>query len=159
MGAAGRARVRDTFDWPVVVGGYNALADELADIRNAAPEQQPSHRVNPVKGNPFADFAGFATHQLTPRTRLRLRAGASVMDLQRAAGVRLDAAFAEWRGDLEEAARLIERLAKGNVLTAQELLADFPAERHPVLLMSLAWLAKLGIVDWLEPDLKVLHFY
>jgi hypothetical protein len=45
------------------------------------------------------------------------------------------------------------------VLTAQELLADFPAERHPVLLMSLAWLAKLGIVDWLEPDLKVLRFY
>lgn len=54
---------------------------------------------------------------------------------------------------------LRREVAKGNVLTAQELLADFPAERHPVLLMSLAWLAKLGIVDWLEPDLKVLRFY
>ena len=159
MGAAGRARVRDTFDWPVVVREYNALADELTEIRNAAPEQQPSHRVNPLKGDPFADFVGFATHQLTPRTRLRLRDGASVTDLQRAAGVHLDRAFAEWRGSLEEAARLLERLAKANVLTAQELLAEFPAERHPVLLMSLAWLAKLGIVDWLEPDLKVLHFY
>ena len=159
MGAAGRDRVRDAFDWPVVVRGYNALADELTDIRSAAPEQQPSHRVNPLKGDPFADFVGFATHQLTPRTRLRLRAGASVGDLERAKSVRLDAAFAEWRGSLDEAARLLEPLAKGNVLTAQELLADFPAERHPVLLMSLAWLAKLGIVDWLEPDLKVLRFY
>src|SRR5271165_3277510 len=118
----------------------NALADELTEIRNAGPEQQPSHRVNPLKGDPFADFVGFATHQLTPRTRLRLRAGASVSDLQRTAGVRLDAAFAEWRGSLEEAARLLEPLAKGNVLTAQELLADFPTERHPVLMMSLAWL-------------------
>jgi hypothetical protein len=159
MGAAGRARVRDTFDWPVVVRGYNALADELAEIRNAAPEQRPSHRVNPLKGDPFADFVGFATQQLTPRTRLRLRAGASVADLQRAASVQLDGAFAEWRGSLDEAARLLDRLAKGNVLTMQELLADFPVERHPVLQMSLAWLAKLGIVDWLEPDLKVLRFY
>ncbi len=159
MGAAGRVRVRDTFNWPVVVRGYNALADELAEIRNRAPDQRPSHRVNPLKGDPFADFVGFATHQLTPRTRLRLRACASLSDLQRAAGVHLDGAFAEWRGSLEEAARLLERLAKGNALTVQELLADFPAERHPVLLMSLAWLAKLGIVDWLEPDLKVLRFY
>jgi hypothetical protein len=159
MGVAGRARVRDMFDWPVVVREYNALADELTEIRNAALEQQPSHRVNPLKGDPFADFVGFATQQLTRRTRLRLRDGASVTDLQRAAGVRLDAAFAEWRGDLEEATRMVERLAKGNVLTTQELLAEFPIERHPLLLMSLAWLAKLGIVDWLEPDLKVLRFY
>ncbi len=151
--------MRDAFDWPVVVREYNALADELTEIRNAAPEQQPSHRVNPLKGDPFADFVGFATHQLTPQTLLRLRAGASVTDLQRAAGVHLDGAFAEWRGSLDEAALLLERLAKGNALTAQELLTDFPTERHPVLLMSLAWLAKLGIVDWLEPDLKVLHFY
>ena len=65
------ARVRDMFDRPVVVWRYNALADELAGIRKAAPEQQPSHRVNPLKGESFADFAGFATHQLTSRTRLR----------------------------------------------------------------------------------------
>ena len=49
MGAAGRVRVRDAFDWPVVVRAYNALADELTEIRNAAPEQQPSHRVNPLR--------------------------------------------------------------------------------------------------------------
>jgi hypothetical protein len=67
-----------------------------------------------------------------------------VSDLERAKGVRLDAAFAEWRGSLDEAARLLEPLAKGNVLTAQELLADFPAERHPVLLMSLACLPSSG---------------
>jgi len=52
-----------------------------------------------------------------------------------------------------------EQYAPQTFAKAQELLADFPTERHPVLLMSLAWLAKLGIVDWLEPDLKVLHFY
>ena len=90
---------------------------------------------------------------MTPQTLLRLLAGASVTDLQRAAGVHLDGAFAEWRGSLDEAALLLERLAKGNALTAQELLADFPTERHPVLLMSLAWLAKLGIVDWLASEM------
>jgi glycosyltransferase involved in cell wall biosynthesis len=148
MGAAGRARVREAFDWPVVVSAYNRLADELAEVRAAAPESRPSHRLNPVKGDPFNDFAGFATQQLTSQTRFRLRVGASLSDLNRSATVGLDRAFANWRGSLDEAAHLLERLAQGNVLTVEELLADFPAERHPFLRMSLVWLAKLGIVDW-----------
>ena len=158
MGSAGRARAREAFDWPVVVKQYNDLADELAEIRNAAEEQSTEHRLNPVRGDPFADFAGFPSHRLTPATRLRTRSGAALDDLKRSADVELDKAFAAWRGNLDEAALVLDRLAHGAPLSVQELLVNFPPHRHPAVQMSLIWLAKLGILDWLGGDLKVIRF-
>jgi glycosyltransferase involved in cell wall biosynthesis len=157
MGTAGRARVRDAFDWPVIVGQYNQLIDELRDVRAAGAQHPRISRANPIKGDPFVDFAGFASQRLTSATRLRLRAGAAASDLQRAADVDLDRAFAAWRGTSNEAGLVLERLADGGALSVQELLIDFPDDRHPAVQMSLVWLAKLGILDWLEDDLKIIR--
>jgi glycosyltransferase involved in cell wall biosynthesis len=159
MGTAGRRRVRDALDWSVVAQQYGRLADELGELRNATAELKPVNRAHPVKGDPFADFAGFPTHQLTLRSRLRIRAGASVFDLERAAKVDLDRGFAGWRGNLDEAAVVLKRLADGASLSVEQLLAYFPKDRHLAVQMSLVWLAKLGILDWLEDDLKVVRFY
>ncbi len=105
------------------------------------------------------EFAGFPSHRLTLGTRLRIRLGASASDLQRIAGVDLDRAFAGWRGNLAEAALVLERLTDGGALSVQELLVDFPDDRHPAVQMSLVWLAKLGILDWIEDDSKIIRFY
>jgi glycosyltransferase involved in cell wall biosynthesis len=61
MGAAGRARARETFDWPVVVRQINALVDELAEIRAAAADAPARRLENPVNRDPFIDFAAFAS--------------------------------------------------------------------------------------------------
>jgi len=159
MGAAGRARVREAFNWPVVVNQYVSLADELGEIRHRTVEPQAVHRLHPAKGDPFVDFAGFASHQLRPETRLRVRAGASASDLKRVAIVDLDRAFVRWHGTLEEARQIVERIADVESLSVQELLVDFPEERHPAIQMSLVWLAKLGVLDWIDDNLKVVRFY
>ncbi len=149
MGAAGRERVRQMLDWPVVTGQVRALAEELAQIRAAAADPPRTHRMNPVRGDPFAEFADFASHGLTLDTVVRLRDGASAADLARAQSVGLDAAFAIWRGSLEEAGQVVARLEDGAGLTVRDLLAGFPPERRRLVQMSLVWLAKLGVLDWL----------
>ncbi|WP_374469888.1 glycosyltransferase family 4 protein [Phenylobacterium sp.] len=148
MGAAGRARVRASFDWPVIAGAYRALIGELAAVRRAAPDPPARHRMNPVKGDPFQAFRGFATGQLELDAALFPTAEAARF-LEAAQGVRLDRAFAGWRAGPEECRRALELLVAGEAATVRDLLVAFPAERRRALHMALVWMAKHGIVDWL----------
>ncbi len=146
MGAAGRERIRTTFDWPVVVGEIRALLDELAAIRAAAPDIEPSHRGNPVKGNPFTDFAGFASQVLAPETPLALRPGADPARLVR---TDLDSHAALWRASPAECAEVCGLLASGQAWTVAGVLARFPPARGAALELGIVWMAKLGVIDWL----------
>ncbi|WP_309642860.1 glycosyltransferase family 4 protein [Phenylobacterium sp.] len=146
MGAAGRERIATTFDWPVVVGEIRALLDELAAIRAAAPDVMPSHLTNPPKGDPFADFAGFATQVLSPDTPLALRPGADPANLIR---TDLDGHAAAWRATPDECARVCALLGDGQAATVGEVLAHFPPPRRAALEMAVVWMAKLGVIDWL----------
>lgn len=149
MGQAGRARVRDFCDWPVVAREIRALTEELAEVRAAAPGPAPGPAADPVRGDPFAAFAGFATDLLDLDRTLRLRTGVGAGDLARAGTVELDRAFGAWRGQPAEHARLLEAMADGAPRTVRDLLLAFPADRRRQIHMSLAWMAKLGLVDWL----------
>jgi glycosyltransferase involved in cell wall biosynthesis len=147
MGAAGRARVRDAFDWPVVVRQINGLLRELTQVRAAAEDVQPTQRMNPLRGDPFADFAGFATHALDVETPLRVRPGVTAADLDRA--VDLDKAFSGWRANPEETRLILERVSSGEAPTVKAVLLTFPMERRRHIQMALVWMAKLGLLDWL----------
>jgi len=148
MGAAGRARVRESFDWKVVARQVNALVDDLGRRRAAAAQPPSRHRLSPVKGDPFQDFAGFATAVLAPATPLALAPGASAEQVRRAKDVELDMAFGGWRADLEECARAVELIASVQAATVSDVLAAFPMERRRAVELGLLWLAKRGIVDW-----------
>ena len=149
MGAAGRARVRDAFDWPVVVRQINTLLRELAQVRAGAPQEKKAHRLNPLRGDPFADFAGFATHGLDVEGVMRVRPGVGVADLERIARVDLDKGFAGWRANLDEARLILDRIASGETPTVRAVLLSFPVERRRYVQMCLVWMAKLGLLDWL----------
>ena len=149
MGEAGRRRVRETFDWSVVAPQYTALAAELTAIRNAAPAVSPRSGAHPVKGDPFRDFAGFATTTLTLETRLRLRHGTAAETVERVQSVELDMFAANWRGTMEEALRVLDFLADGEARTVRDLLTNFPTPRRRHVQLSLVWMAKQGFLDWL----------
>ncbi len=75
MGAAGRARARDMFDWGIIVPQYDALWDELARIRNAAVAQKPDllkPRIWPQRPDPFTLFAHYPTRHLTLDTKISI---------------------------------------------------------------------------------------
>jgi len=147
MGAAGRERIRTAFDWPVVARQVNGLVDELTRIRAAAAPPASRHAMNPAKGDPFHDFAGFATEVLTPQTRLVARGDAEALRAMPA--VTLNRAFGGWRATLDECARAWELLSSGEAHTVGEVLAAFPQERRPLVELGLVWMAKYGLVDWL----------
>jgi hypothetical protein len=148
MGAAGRQRVRDAFDWKVVAGQLNALVDDLARRRAAAADPASRHRLHPVKGDPFRDFAGFATAVLTPATPLALAPGASAEQVRATARVTLDSAFPGVRADTEECVRAVELIATGQARTVADVLTAFPVQRRRAVELGLLWLAKHGFVDW-----------
>ncbi len=148
MGAAGQARVRDAFDWPVVARAYRQLFEELARLRPAKPEAA-ARRIHPVKGDPFRDFSRFATQVPTAQTRFRLRAGASLADLERTQSVKLDQTFAGRRASTDECAAALHAIAAAGELTYAEILNGAPAERREALALGVGWMCKLGILDWL----------
>ena len=148
MGEAGRRRICETFDWSVVAPQYTALAAELSAIRKAAPEVKTLSRRHPVKGDPFRDFAGFATSILTLETRLYLRAGVTRQDLERLQLVELDMFAANWRCSIEECQQVFELLSQAGETYAKDLIKAFPLERRRRVHLGLSWMAKQGILDW-----------
>jgi glycosyltransferase involved in cell wall biosynthesis len=151
MGAAGQARVASTFNWPVVVGELNRLFDELAGVRAAAPAPPPPRaRLNPVRGDPYADFAHFATHALTLDSLLNLRPGVTGADVDRAAATELDGMFQKSRAPVADARTIIAHFQATGPCPAKDLLLLFPTPQRRGVLMLLAWMAKLGMIDWME---------
>jgi hypothetical protein len=150
MGAAGRARVREAFDWPVVARQVHALTDELAQVRAAAADPPRRLAADPVKDDPFRAFAHFATQSLTHDTWLRAAPGASAQDVLAATAVALDTAFPTARADPQACARAFELIAAAGRMRAREVMLAFPTPQRRAIEMGLGWMAKLGLLDWLD---------
>lgn len=149
MGEAGRRRVRETFDWRVVAPQYTSLSAELAAIRKAEPTGPSLSKRNPVKGDPFRDFAGFATTTLTMETRLSIRAGVSAASLDACKAIDLDMFAGNWRGNIDEASQAFLLIENEQSLTVRELLLSFPINRRRHIQLSILWMAKQGFLDWM----------
>ncbi|THD58927.1 glycosyltransferase family 4 protein [Phenylobacterium sp.] len=149
MGASGRERVRSMLDWPVVARQIAALADELAEVRRASPDPVMRRPGDPVRGDPFASFAGFPTRVLDADLRIAATPGVSGADV-RGLTATLDVAFPGLRAPLEDCADVLDRLAAGGrAQTVGEVLAAYPLPSRRGIEMGLAWMAKLGLIDWL----------
>ncbi|MEQ9334069.1 glycosyltransferase family 4 protein [Thalassobaculum sp.] len=162
MGAAGRARVRETFDWAVVAGQVNALVDELAAIRATAETAPAGRAPNPVGGDPYRAFAGFATGVLSPQTGLTVRPGVGTHDLERARRVDLDTAYSfwraspdectHWRASPDECTQILELIADGAAGTVKAVLDRFPEPQRFRIERAVLLMAKLGMLDWLPAE-------
>ncbi len=142
MGDAGRRRAREVFDWPIVVEQYVALFAELAE-RRAAGAASGGMRLNPLRADPFADFAALPTEVLTDD----LVVECTERDLPDPA-VGLDVLYPGVRGTDAEARRIVEFLRSRGAMTVRELLAEFPVGRRARVRMSVSWLAKSGTLRW-----------
>jgi starch synthase len=78
LGAAGRQRAREMYDWRVVYGRYQHLWRELSRLRaDAASRLGTSPRVAPGRMDPFAAFRSYPTRMIAPSTFVRLSPGAT----------------------------------------------------------------------------------
>jgi glycosyltransferase involved in cell wall biosynthesis len=157
MGAAGRDRARKLFSWPVVVEQYRQLFSQLTErrLRAAAagvPGSASTHTLDPLRADPFAQFRGYATASMHDDLLLAATSAAGPDAPCPGPSIELDDLFPGLRGSRAEAHRVLQLLREAGPLSVRELLADFSAGRHPFIRMSLVWLAKSGLVDWLGTD-------
>lgn len=148
MGAAGRARAAEVFDWPVVIGQIRDLLGELAAIRTKSGASPLPRPQEPTGLDPFRDFAAFPTTMLEPATRLRVRPGVTAADLARAENVRLDRMARYRRLPLDKTIRVFHLIASGQADDVAAVLAQFPPVLHGPLKLTLVWMCKLGLLDW-----------
>ena len=147
MGAAGRARAKRLFDWPVVIGAYAALWDELDAIRRAAGPTPPG--ADPLHPDPFALFAGFPTRATRPETWFVLAPDWRER-LDRAAGSKLlrrDTDALPAPSDIERLVADLDRRGGAAARSLIEAAAPLPADS---VQRALVWLAKCGVT--LFPD-------
>lgn len=150
MGAAGRERVRTVFDWPVIAKGVDQLVDELAMRReDGRATAHPAGGLQPSKGDPFRDFAGFPSQVLSDETALAVTPGVTAADLEKCQSVALDHTFGGFRAKPEEIAQAFNLIATGACGTVGDVLTrTAPARRGPMQL-GLIWMCKRGLLDWL----------
>jgi hypothetical protein len=102
---------------------------------------------HPTKGDPFRDFAGFATTAMSARTVLAVRPGAGLEDLERSERLALDMFGGNWRGTPDEC-RIILRLLEMAPTPVSDVLAAFPTGRGRRIQLSLLWMCKIGLLSW-----------
>jgi hypothetical protein len=147
LGAAARARARDTFDWRVVIPQYQALWAELARRRTSAPAQAPRGAgENPWHLDPFAMFAAYPTQALShadTATLTRLLPTADLAGILARESVRQVPWALPAVADIEA---LIGALSPDQPAPVGQLIGTFPPEQRAMLERALVWLAKFGLV-------------
>jgi hypothetical protein len=146
MGAAGRQRAVEVYDWRHIIAQYEALWAQLSEIRLA--QAQTLTAVThpwPARMDPFHAFASYPTQILSPETVLhRVDADVEsamnrVADYQGLAMVN----YAKLVIPTEEEIRLALAAAEA---TAADRVAQITEARRPYVLRALAWLMKLGVL-------------
>ena len=152
MGEAGRLSVHQRFDWPVIARLHRKLYSELAELRQAETSADVSgasaRSLHPLRADPFADFAGFASSILQPATELSLALPwpALLHRFQAVSG--LDRMHDQLHASDSELLELLERLGQLQPCDCSTLLEAFPPHRHDSLRLGITWLAKLGCIHW-----------
>ena len=153
MGAAGRLRAQQVFDWKVIIAQYEALWAEQQSVRLAALENTATPAVKlahpwPARMDPFYAFASYPTQALTADTVLCL-ADASVeaatARIQTYQGMAM-VSFAKWVMPSDAEIAAVFKQALSGPQSAQNLVVQINEARKPFVFRTLAWFLKLGVL-------------
>jgi starch synthase len=145
MGDAGRKRVREHYDWSVIIPRYEALWAELGELRNAqARANKPAPW--PARMDPFHAFSGYPTSTLTAKTRLQVvDAGTALERIHTLRKLKMVEFGDPILPTDDEIRAVLSAAAEGQELAA-DLVTAVPAKRRALVLRGLAWLVKIGIL-------------
>lgn len=153
MGAAGRERAQQVYDWKVIIAQYEALWAEqdsvrLAAMQDAAKVPAKLEQPWPARMDPFHAFASYPTLALKPSTMLAL-----VDNSLEAATVRLQTyqamamvSFAKFVLPSDAEVEAVLKQAAAGPQAAIELVQTIDNARKPFVFRTLAWLLKMGIL-------------
>ena len=163
MGEAGRLRATQDYDWRTIIPRYEELWDEQTKIRLAAKKAREegakksgkpiAPSVWPARLDPTIGFANYPTEHLTLATELTL-AESSADEAMLKLGQYKELAMVNYAHFVfptdEEILSVFEVAEKHypNSCSAEELLIGATAQRRPYVLRGLAWLCKLGLLQF-----------
>lgn len=157
MGAEGRTRARESYDWSKIIPQYEMLWQELGKIRLAAGQQKSVEAAAAMKAidslwpgrlDPFFSFSAYATHTFSADTVIALVDETSDLALARAKSyLRLAMVnFAKLVLPSEnELIHVLNALSSGPT-HVKDILQGVAVDRHAFVLRSVGALLKLGIV-------------
>ena len=151
MGAAGKLRVGQSFDWKVVFQQYQALWEQQARMRSEvktsdvwAARLASAPRQSPSRIDPFVAFAHYPTDLIGPEIKVQLRSGSEISAYRRMAADPLYSYATAVLPDVEHAERIFECLLGGPVNVSQLSVAlNVPI---PQLVRACAVMAKMGFI-------------
>ena len=147
LGASGRLRALQEFDWAVVFARYRALWSELDERRRAdAALVPPLPQVVPDRQDPFALFASYPSAQITPASLVTLAPDASLALLRQYRGLAINRVAVASLPTLEEFG-LIFGSIESQPMQVDELLDTLGPCDRPTLLRGLAWLSKMDLLQ------------
>ncbi len=141
LGEAGKARVRQEYDWPVILDRYVDLVQTLGEIRRAAPDEPIFW---PARPDPYRLFADYPTRGAEAGLKV-------VVDPERAKSITsfLDLGVAKYVLDpvVLPAETILELLAEASreSHTVGSLVGE--GARAAARLRALMWLCKMGLLD------------
>ena len=152
LGASGRLRALQEFDWAVVFARYRALWSELDERRRAdAALGPPLPQVVPDRQDPFALFASYPSAQITPASLVTLAPDASLTLLRQYRELAINRFAAASLPTLEEFG-LIFGSIESRPMQVDELLDTLGPCDRPTLLRGLAWLSKMDLLQVVGRD-------
>ena len=163
MGQAGRLRATQDYDWRTIIPRYEELWDEQTKIRLAAKKAREegakksgkpiAPSVWPARLDPTIGFANYPTQHLTLATELTLTEP-SAEEAMRKLGQYKELAmvnYAHFVFPTDEEVLSVFKVAEKHYpdsCSAEELLIGATAQRRPYVLRGLAWLCKLGLLQF-----------
>lgn len=147
MGAEGRARARETYDWKHIIAAYKALWEELAAIRETAMEIAPRTKAqpaNPLRDDPFSLFSTYPSVTLGQQDTITLIQPEPEAYYRKLYGLTIHTFGLLPPETL--ALALIRRLAEG-ACRMEVLLAGVPKEAHNLAIRAVTGFAKIGLVS------------
>jgi glycosyltransferase involved in cell wall biosynthesis len=154
MGAAGLVHAQSKFDWRVVVGAYQNLWQELAELRRSAPESvapEADRPAHPLRDDPFSLFATYPSGFVDGDTVATAAPGGNRQRLAELRATPLANLMPSLLLPEPELAKLLELVAKSPA-SVEKLLAIAPEPRRNQVRRSLGWLAKIGLVRFTKPS-------
>lgn len=149
MGAAGRRRAAEVYDWSVIVRAYEELWLELRELRHSAPEvapRQPKESASPLYPDPFDIFRTHPSFVLSPETLVSLAPGMPEDANEFLSRHSFVSFSSEFRLSPSLTEMLLKRLGEAGTVPLAQLEAWVdPVERGP-LRRTLPALAKFGLI-------------
>ena len=163
MGEAGKLRATQDYDWRTIIPRYEELWDEQTKIRLAAKKvreegAQKSGKpiapsVWPARLDPTIGFANYPTQHLTLATELNLTESSAEEAMLKLGQYKELAMvnYARFVFPTDEEVLSVFKVAEKHYpdsCSAEELLVSATAQRRPYVLRGLAWLCKLGLLQF-----------